>query len=263
MDEKAKFVHLHVHSHYSLLDGLSKIPDLIAKAKEQGGDALALTDHGAMYGVIEFYEGCLKAGIKPIIGCEIYIVRGSLLNKTPTATGKKDYFHLTLLARNFQGYLNLMKISTKAHIDGYYYRPRIDYEFLEQHAEGLVVLSGCLRGELPSAVLAGDEKRIEELLAWHQKVFPGNYYLEMQHHPHIADQQIVNERLKLIARERSLPLVVTCDSHYLCAEDAEAQDVLLCVQTGAKVTDEKRFSMKGEIFDLTDPAELMAAFGSS
>ncbi|MFA5270061.1 MAG: DNA polymerase III subunit alpha [Patescibacteria group bacterium] len=260
MGEKGQFVHLHVHSHYSLLDGLSKVPDLIAKAKEQGSSALALTDHGVMYGTIEFYEGCLKAGIKPIIGCEVYIVRGSLTDKVPTATGKKDYFHLTLLAYNYAGYLNLMKISTKAHVDGYYYRPRIDYDFLEQHAEGLVAMSGCLRGELPSSILMGDEKRVEELLAWHQRVFPNNYYLELQHHPHLPNQQKVNERLKEIARERSLPLVATCDSHYLCADDSEAQDVLLCVQTGAKVTDEKRFSMRGEIFDLTDPKELADAF---
>ncbi|MBN2585034.1 DNA polymerase III subunit alpha [Patescibacteria group bacterium] len=255
-----KFVHLHVHSHYSLLDGLSKIPDLIAKAKEQGSNALALTDHGVMYGVIEFYEGCLKAGIKPIVGCEVYVVSGSLSDKAPTATGKKDYFHLTLLAYNYAGYLNLMKISTKAHVDGYYYRPRIDHDFLEQHAEGLIAMSGCLRGELPAAILADDERQIAKLLDWHQKVFPNNYYLELQHHPNIANQQRVNERLKSIARERGLPLVATCDSHYLCADDVEAHDVLLCVQTGAKVTDETRFSMRNEVFDLTDPEELIKAF---
>lgn len=246
------FVHLHVHSHYSLLDGLSKVPDLIAKAKEQGSNALALTDHGAMYGTIEFYEGCLKAGIKPIIGCEVYIVRGSLETKTATPSGKKDYFHLTLLARNYAGYLNLMKITTKAHLDGYYYRPRIDYEFLEQHSEGLIALSGCLRGELPSAILEKNESHVRELIDWHRRVFDSNYYLELQHHPHLSDQAKVNERLKQLAQEYSLPLVVTADSHYLCAGDAEAHDVLLCVQTGAKVTDEQRFSMRGEVFDLTD-----------
>lgn len=254
-----KFVHLHVHSHYSLLDGLSKIPDLVNKAKEQGADALALTDHGVMYGIIEFYETCKKAGIKPILGCEIYIVEGKLEQKE-NIPGRHRYAHLTLLAKNYTGYLNLMQITTKAHIDGYYYRPRIDHEFLKQHSEGIIALSGCLKGELPTAIVEGNLDKAREIIKWHQQVFGSDYYIEVQHHPNLPDQIKANAGLKTLAREFGLPMVASTDSHYIKAEDAEAHEVLLCVQTGAKLTDEKRFSMKGEIFDLTDPAIIAEAF---
>ncbi|MBU1083387.1 DNA polymerase III subunit alpha [Patescibacteria group bacterium] len=257
-----KFVHLHVHSHYSLLDGLSKIPDLVAKAKEQGAEALALTDHGVMYGIIEFYETCKKVGIKPILGTEVYIVEGKLEQKE-NIPGKHRYFHLTLLAKNYAGYLNLMKITTKAHIDGYYYKPRIDHEFLEQHSEGIIALSGCLKGELPTAIVEGNLTKAKEVIQWHQKVFKDDYYIEVQYHPNIPDQIKANIGLKAIAKEFSVPLIASTDSHYIRPEDAEAHEVLLCVQTGAKLADEKRFSMKGEIFDLTDPSVIAEAFADT
>lgn len=254
-----EFVHLHVHSHYSLLDGLSKIPDLVAAAKRQGAGALALTDHGAMYGTIEFYEECKKAKIKPIIGCEIYITEGDLEERA-VAHGKKNYYHLVLLVKNHQGYLNLMKITTKAHVDGYYYRPRIDHDFLKAHSQGLICLSACLRGELPSAIIDGDITKARRIIEWHREVFGDDYYLEMQHHPNLPDQIKVNQQLKELARELGLPLVVSSDSHYLSAADAEAHEALLCVQTGAKLSDKNRFSMKGEVYDLTDPKTIIEAF---
>jgi len=203
-----KFVHLHVHSHYSLLDGLSKIPELVKMAKKQGSNALALTDHGVMYGIIEFYEECKKAGIKPIIGCEVYMVEGDLKDKTPTA-GKKNYYHLTLLAKNHVGYVNLMKLTTQAHLEGFYYKPRIDHEFLEKYSEGLICLSGCLRGEVPMAIVAGEIEKAKKIIAWHRKVFGEDYYLEMQHNPNLEEQDLVNKKIKearfLMSRSRWHP----------------------------------------------------------
>ncbi len=254
-----KFVHLHVHSHYSLLDGLSKIPELVKTAKEQKADALALTDHGAMYGIIEFYEACIQAGIKPILGCEVYIIVGDLAERSGIK-GKQNYYHLTLLAKNYAGYVNLMKITTKAHLEGYYYKPRINHEFLQEHSEGLVCMSGCLRGEVPSAIKNGDIKKAKEIIDWHHKLFGEDYYLEVQHHPNIEDQILVNKELKKLAKELNLPLVATCDSHYLCSSDVDAHEALLCVQTGSYLADENRMSMKDEVFDLTNPKELIEAF---
>lgn len=254
-----KFAHLHVHSHYSLLDGLSKIPDLVAKAKEQGATALALTDHGVMYGAIEFYKECKKAEIKPIVGNEVYITKGKLTDREPRR-GEKNFFHLTLLAKNYDGYVNLMKMTTEAHTKGFYYRPRIDHDVLASHHDGVICLSGCLAGELAQAILHGTMEEAREILEWHKNLFGEDYYLELQHHPNIPDQARVNEVVIQLSREYGVPLVLTSDSHYLCADDAEAQDVLLCVQTGAKVDDEKRFSMKGELFDLKSPEELAEAF---
>jgi len=253
------FVHLHVHSHYSLLDGLSKIPDLVAMAKKQGSNALALTDHGVMYGIIEFYEACKKADIKPIIGCEVYIVEGSLKDKAPTS-GKKPYYHLVLLAKNYTGYVNLMKLTTKAHVEGYYYKPRIDHETLKQYSEGLICLSGCLRGELPMAITEGNLEKAKEVIKWHHELFGEDYYLEIQHHPNIEEQKIVNEQIKKFAKEFSLPLVASCDSHYLCDSDVEAHEALLCVQTGSFLDDENRMSMKDELYSLTDPKILKEVF---
>jgi len=254
-----RFVHLHVHSHYSLLDGLSKIPELVETAKNQKANALALTDHGVMYGIIEFYETCKKAGIKPIIGCEVYIVEGDLAKRS-SISGKQNYYHLTLLAKNYTGYVNLMKITTKAHLEGYYYKPRINHEILTNHSEGLICMSGCLRGEVPSAIKNGDIKKAKEIINWHHKLFGEDYYLEIQHHPNIEDQILVNKKLKELAKELNLPLVATCDSHYLYPSDTEAHEALLCVQTGSYLDDKNRMSMKDEVFDLTDPNVLIEAF---
>ncbi|MBU2464672.1 MAG: DNA polymerase III subunit alpha, partial [Candidatus Edwardsbacteria bacterium] len=248
-----------LHSHYSLLDGLSKVPDLVAKAKEQGAKALALTDHGVMYGAIEFYNECKKQGIKPIVGNEVYITRGKLTDRE-LKRGEKNYYHLTLLAKDHEGYVNLMKLTTKAHLEGFYYRPRIDHETLKEHARGLVCMSGCLNGELHRTILEGNLDEAKKIALWHKGVFGDDYYLELQYHPNIPEQQKVNDTLITLSQELNIPLVVTTDAHYLNADDQEAHEVLLCIQTGSQITDEKRFSMKGEIFDVKDPQEIMDAF---
>lgn len=252
-------VHLHVHSHYSLLDGLIKIPDLVAAAKAQGATALALTDHGVMYGIIEFYLECKKQGIKPILGCEVYITPGKLEEKIATP-GKKGYNHLTLLAKNYQGYLNLLQIVTKAHLDGYYYKPRIDHDYLVEHHDGLICMSGCLAGEVPSAILAGNIGEARRIAKWHQDLFGEDYYLELMPHFNMPDQITANTAMKELAKELNIPLVTTCDAHYLIPEDAEAQDALLCVQTGALLSDENRFNMHGEVFDFKHPDKVAEAF---
>ncbi len=252
-------VHLHVHSHYSLLDGLTKIPDLVMAAKAQGATALALTDHGVMYGAIEFYLECQKAGIKPILGCEVYVAQGSLEEKI-TTPGKKGYYHLTLLAKNYSGYLNLLKITTKAHLDGYYYRPRIDHSFLAEHSDGLIAMSGCLAGEVPSAILEGRLEDAKKIALWHKKVFGEDYYLELMPHFNMPEQIKANAAMRELARELNISLVATGDSHYLTPEDAEAQDVLLCVQTGALLAEEDRFNMHGDVFDFKSPDVMAQAF---
>ena len=253
------FVHLHVHTHYSLLDGLSKIPDLVALAKTQGAEALAITDHGVMYGTIEFYKECKKAGIKPIIGLEAYITQGKLTDRE-FRRGEKNYYHLTLLAKNHQGYVNLMKLTTEAHTKGFYYRPRIDHETLTKYAEGLVCMSGCLQGEVPQMILSGQLDKAKEIILWYKNLFGEDYYLELMHHPNIPDQKQVNDTLISLSQELDVPLVATADSHYLKASDADAQDVLLCVQTGTQINDVKRMSMRNEVFDFKNPAEMIEAF---
>lgn len=248
-----------MHSHYSLLDGLTKIPDLVAAAKAQGATALALTDHGAMYGIVEFYLECKKQGIKPILGCEIYVTPGKLEEKIATP-GKKGYFHLTLLAKNYQGYLNLLQIVTKAHVDGYYYKPRVDHDFLAKHKEGLIAMSGCLAGEVPSAILKGDLIEARRVALWHQDVFGDDYYFELMPHFNMPDQITANTAIRELAKELNIPLVATCDSHYLTPDDVEAQDVLLCVQTGALLADEDRFNMHADVFDFKHPDVIAQAF---
>ena len=252
-------VHLHVHSHYSLLDGLTKIPDLVSAAKAQGATALALTDHGVMYGIIEFYVECQKQGIKPILGCEVYMAKGKLEEKV-TTPGRKGYYHLTLLAKNYQGYLNLLKITTKAHLDGYYYRPRIDHDFLAQHAEGLIAMSGCLAGEVPTAIVEGRLDEARQIIEWHRAVFGADYYLELMPHFNIPEQIKANAVMRELAKELNIPLVATGDAHYLTPADAEAQDVLLCVQTGALLSEENRFNMHSDVFDFKHPDVMTEAF---
>ncbi len=249
------FTHLHVHSHYSLLDGLSKVEPLVARAKELGMTSLALTDHGVMYGVIEFVHEAHKAGLKPIIGVEVYVAPKGHTNKRGRIDA--DPRHLTLLAQNNAGYQNLIQLTTQAHLKGFYYKPRIDYELLERHNEGLVVLSGCINGDIPQAILSRNKDEVARLIEWHLTIFgKERFYFEVQHHPTLREQNIINEALFALSKNYAVGLVATADSHYLLADDAEAQDVLICVQTGKKVQEKDRLSMLGEDFSLQGPAEL-------
>jgi len=254
-----KFVHLHLHSHYSLLDGMTKIPDLVKKIVEQGSEAAALTDHGVMYGAIEFYKECKSAGIKPIIGNEVYVTAGQMSDRE-TTRGERNYFHLVLLAKDLEGYRNLMKLTTEAHLRGFYYKPRIDREALKKYSGGLVAMSGCLKGEVAQAILANDLEKARSVAVWHKEVFGGDYYLELQYHPNIPEQSKVNDTLISLSQELNIPLVATADSHYLSADDAEAQDVLLCVQTATHLADTNRMSMRGEEYHVREPQEIIEAF---
>ena len=254
-----KFTHLHVHSTYSLLDGLSKINDLVDHAKSLGMDSLALTDHGVMYGAIEFYKKAIASGIKPIIGCEIYLSPESRHNKRAGIDDKR--YHLVLLAKNIEGYKNLLKIVSKAHLEGFYYKPRADKELLKEHSAGLIALSACLGGEVPRAIHGRHIDKAEELALEYQEIFgKGNFYLEVQSHPHIEDQDFVNQEMIKIAKKLDIPLVATNDSHYLKKEDAEAQDILLAVQTSSSLDDEDRLTMKMEDFSLRTAEEMEDAF---
>lgn len=245
------FTHLHFHSHYSLLDGLGKIDDVVERAKELGMDSIAITDHGAMYGAIDFYEAATKAGVKPIIGLETYMAPEGHLERK----GKPR--HLTLIAQNNVGYKNLIKLTTEAHLHGYYYKPRIDYELLEQHSDGLIVLSGCLNGDLAKAITERRPDDAKKIIEWHLNVFgKDRYYLELQHHPNIKEQGILNDALIDLSKKYKVPIVATCDSHYIRPEDAHAHDVLICVQTGKTVQDSDRMSMVDEDFSMKSPEEV-------
>lgn len=255
------FVHLHVHSHYSLLDGLGKIPDILARVQELGMNAVALTDHGSLYGLVEFYQAAKKRGIKPILGVEAYLVPDRRKARENPNPSEKTIRHLTLLAENRAGYQNLLKLVTDAHLNGFYRKPCIDYHTLREHQEGLIVLSGCVNGDLPQALIRGDTEEAERLVAWHLDVFGRDrYYLELQHHPTIREQAVINEGLKQLARRHGIGLVATGDVHYVRPEDAEAQDVLLCVQTGTHVTDKNRLSMLGEDFSMQSADHFAEAF---
>ncbi|MDP3962985.1 MAG: DNA polymerase III subunit alpha, partial [bacterium] len=254
-----RFVHLHTHSHYSLLDGLSKISDLVAHTKELKMDAIALTDHGAMYGVIEFYQKAKKAGIKPIIGEEFYITAGNMADKRSKIDDQR--YHLTVLAKNAAGYANLMKLSTLAHLEGFYYKPRVDHAALAKHAEGLIALSGCLNGEIPKALLSGDYARAKSLAVEYRRIFgEGNFFLEIQRHKNLKEQDEVNAGLLKLAEDLAIGLVATCDSHYLRKEDSETQDVLVCIQTNQSLAREERLSMKDNDFSLKSPEEMAELF---
>jgi len=251
------FVHLHCHSHYSLLDGLPKIDAMIARAKELGSPALALTDHGVLYGAIEFYEKARKAGIKPIIGMEGYLAPNSRRDRRQ---GEKP-FHQILYAKNLAGYKNLLKLSSRSHLEGFYYKPRFDKELLQQYAEGLIATSSCLQGEIPQLILSGNSNRVLELIREWQKLFgEENFYLEVQPHPEIPEQITINESLLALAKEYAIPTIATNDSHYVKKTDAEAQDILVCVQTGKTVQDENRLKMTGVDLSMKSADEMAAEF---
>jgi DNA polymerase-3 subunit alpha len=255
----AKFTHLHVHSHYSLLDGLSKIPELLDYVKELGMDSVALTDHGVLYGAIEFYKEAIKRDIKPIIGCEIYVAFENMEQKRPHLDNKR--YHLVLLAKNETGYKNLARLITKAHLEGFYYKPRVDEKLLAKHADGLIALSACLAGKIPRLIIAKRYSEAEETALRYQKIFgPGNFYLELQHHPHIKEQAIVNQTIITIARKYGIPLVATNDSHYLRPEDAQAQDILMLINTGANPNDPERLTLIADDFSVKSPETMIKDF---
>jgi DNA polymerase-3 subunit alpha len=238
------FIHLHTHSHYSLLDGLSKISDLVKLAKERKMPALALTDHGAMYGAIEFYLTCKKNGIKPIIGVEVYIANRSRFQKETGIDNKR--YHLTLLAKNNTGYQNLIKLTTAAHIEGYYYKPRVDKELLKKHSEGIIALSGCPAGELGRAIRFGSIEKAEAIIREYQSIFgPENYYLEIMHHPEVEFFEKWKNSLIELSKKFNIPLVATQDSHYLHPDDALAHKTLIAISTNTDIADTKIFSGNG------------------
>jgi DNA polymerase-3 subunit alpha len=249
------FTHLHVHTEYSLLDGMCRIEKLVQKAQELGMDSLAITDHGVMYGAIEFYRTARENGIKPIIGCEIYIAPGSRLSRT---AADKNNYHLILLVKNRTGYQNLIQLVTKAHLEGFYYRPRVDKELLEQYHEGLIALSACLAGEISQLVLSRRYDDAKQAALWYQRTF-GDFYLEIMRHP-IPEMEAVNNYLIQMGRELNIPLVATNDTHYVNREDASAHDLLLCIGTNTTIHDEKRLKMAGDFFYLKGPEEMQEAY---
>lgn len=253
------FTHLHVHTEFSLLDGSCKIKEIVARAKELGMDSLAITDHGVMYGVIDFYKAAKEVGIKPIIGCEVYVAPGSRFNKEAGQSEDK-YHHLVLLAENNKGYSNLMKIVSKGFIDGFYYKPRVDYEVLEQYHEGIIALSACLAGEVQKYLARGFYEEGKKAALRYQDIFgKGNYYLELQDHG-IPEQKMVNSSLLRMSKELDIELVATNDVHYINAEDSVAHDILLCIQTGKKVSDEDRMRYEGGQFYLKSEDEMRKLF---
>jgi len=255
---KPNFVHLHVHSHYSLLDGLGKVEQLVTKAKELEMPALALTDHGVMYGAIDFYLECQKQGIKPIIGQEAYVARRKHTDRS-VANDTKPY-HLLLLAKNFQGYQNLIKLTSLAHLDGYYYKPRIDRDLLSRYSEGLIATTACLASETSRCIEDKDFDKLNEVVGEYREIFgKDNYYLELQHHPSIPEQQVLNQHLKDLAKATGLPLIVTNDVHYVNPEDRVAHDMLVCIQTGKLVSDTDKMVYSGD-FSLKPPQEMLDAF---
>ncbi|PIS09711.1 DNA polymerase III subunit alpha [Candidatus Beckwithbacteria bacterium CG10_big_fil_rev_8_21_14_0_10_34_10] len=253
------FVHLHTHTEYSLLDGLSKISELVTRAKEYKMKACAITDHGVMYGVIPFYIECLKQGIKPIIGCEIYMAHRSRHDKQ--AKIDADQYHLILLAKDFKGYQNLMKLLTKAHLEGFYYRPRADFELLEEYHQGLICTSACIEGEIPHLFLNNKDEEAEKVAKKLLKIFGDDFYLEIQSHEKIAKQEIANKKIIALSKKLGIPLVATNDVHYVDKDDAEAQDALLAVQTKKVITDKNRLTMlNSPDFYFKSPKEMKALF---
>ncbi len=253
------FTHLHVHTEYSLLDGSSKIKELVHQTKELGMDSIAITDHGAMYGVIDFYKAARAEGIKPIIGCEIYVTTGSRFDKDSRQEGNK-YYHLVLLAENDTGYHNLMKIVSRGFTEGFYYKPRVDYEVLKRYSEGLIALSACLAGEVASYICQDDYEKAKNTALGLQEIFgEGNFFLELQDHG-INAQTKVNTALLKMSQETGIGLVATNDIHYTYKDDAEAHDILLCIQTGKKVQDEDRMRYEGGQYYLKSPEEMQRLF---
>lgn len=259
------YVHLHNHTQFSLLDGLTKIPALIDYAKETGMEAVAMTDHGTLSGAIEFYKDATAKGVKPLIGIETYVAARKHTDKDPQKD--KQRYHLILIAMNDIGYKNLMQLSTTANLDGYYYYPRIDHDLLEKYNEGLIVTSACMGGEVGSAVKEGQHNKAVEIATWYKSIFGDRYYLEVQDHGHkdcplhSPEQAVVNEQVLKLGKELDIPVVVTCDAHYLKHEDQDAHEILLCVGTGSYLSDEKRMTLKNYPLHVEDPREIIKRWG--
>ncbi|MCA9189499.1 MAG: DNA polymerase III subunit alpha, partial [Planctomycetales bacterium] len=260
---EAPFVHLHCHSHYSLLDGAASIDKLVTRAKERGMNALALTDHGNLHGALEFYRKAKGAGLNPIVGYEAYIAPGDRRSRD-AGTMKEASYHLTLLAKNRTGFDNLLKLASSAYLEGFYYKPRIDKDLLAAHHEGIICLSGCVSGELSTALLrsSGDDDHFQSALAtarWFHQLFGERYFIEIQNNG-LEIQRLAMESSIRVANQLGLPLVATSDAHYADREDAEVQDVLLCINTGRYRTDTSRMKMEGNEFFLRGPEDMYAAF---
>ncbi len=251
------FTHLHVHTEYSLLDGSAKIKEMVQRVKEMGMDSIAITDHGAMYGVVEFYKAALEAGIKPIIGCEVYVAEGSRFTKESKGGG---YYHLVLLAENNEGYHNLIQLVSYGFTEGFYYKPRVDKELLRKYSKGIIASSACLAGEISRSILNVSYEKAKEVALEYLDIFgEGNYFLELQDHG-MREQKIVNEALVRMSKETGIPLICTNDSHYIYKEDAEPHDILLCIQTGKTVLDEDRMRYEGGQFYVKSPEEMYDLF---
>ena len=251
------FVHLHIHTEYSLLDGACRIDQLMDRVKECGQNAIAITDHGVMYGCVQFYKAAKKAGIKPIIGCEVYVATRTRFDKVNKIDGNN---HLILLCKNETGYKNLIKMVSAAFVEGFYSKPRVDKQLLEQYHEGLICLSACLAGEIPQAILAGDYERAKSTALWYQELFgKGNYYIELQDHG-LEEDTIVLPQLIKLARETGIPMAATNDSHYLRKDDAKMQSILLCIQTGKTIQDADRMEFQTDEFYVKTTDEMYELF---
>ena len=254
------FTHLHVHTEYSLLDGSNKIKEYVARVKELGMDSAAITDHGVMYGCIDFYRAAKEAGIRPILGCEVYVAPGSRFDKEAGGSSSGRYYHLVLLAENNQGYANLMKIVSKGFVEGYYYKPRVDLELLRQYHEGIIALSACLAGEVARYLTRSMYEDAKEAALRYQEIFgENNFFLELQDHG-IAQQQMVNQQLMRLHEETGIPMVATNDVHYTYRDDVESHDILLCLQTGKKLADEDRMRYEGGQYFVKSPQEMAELF---
>ena len=251
------FTHLHVHTEYSLLDGLSRIPALVKRAADLGMDALAITDHGTLYGAVDFYSASLEAGIKPILGCEVYVAKGGRLGRNPS---EKSPNHLTVLSKDYTGYKNLIQLVSLAQLEGFYYRPRIDDELLEKHNQGLIVLSGCPNAQIPRLITEGNLEEAGKRARWYKELFDGRFFLEIQQHAHIPELPAITKGLLSLSRDLDLPLVATNDCHYIHQQDAPLQDIRICIHTNTTVHDETRLKMEDDSFYLKSPQEMAELF---
>ncbi len=251
------FTHLHTHTEYSMLDGISRIPDLVYQVRDMGMDSLAITDHGSLYGAVDFYSECKEAGIKPIIGCEVYVAHRSRHDRSAS---ERSPYHLVLLARDNTGYRNLMQLVTKSHLEGFHYRPRVDWELLEQYHQGLICLSGCASAEVPRLIVDGDTEGARQKVLQYRELFGDGYFLELQRHEHVQQLPAINDGLTRFSQELGVPLVVTNDSHYVRQHEAPFQDLYICIQTNTTVQDEKRLRMEDDSYYVKSPEEMERLF---